>query len=56
MIDIEALHRDALVIDGLVYFSDGDAADLLAGNVNAVNLTVSFFEADFEAAADQVAG
>ena len=51
-----ALHADALIIDGLVYFSDGDVGPLRAGNVAACNLTISHFEADFAESCEQIAG
>jgi membrane dipeptidase len=50
------LQRDATILDGLVFYSDGDASSLKAAHVDAVNLTISHFEADFEETADQVAG
>lgn len=50
------LHDDAFVMDGLVYHSDGDATSLKAGGVDAINLTVAHFEADFTAACRQMAG
>lgn len=50
------VHRDAFVMDGLVYHSDGDAESLQAGGIDAVNLTVAHFEADFETACRQMAG
>ncbi|HUS98325.1 MAG TPA: membrane dipeptidase [Hyphomicrobiaceae bacterium] len=49
------LHDDALVIDGLVYQADGDVADLMAGGINAINVTVCHFEADFPQACDEIA-
>lgn len=49
-----AFHRDAFVMDGLVYHSDGDAATLKAGGIDAVNLTVAHFEADFAGACLQM--
>lgn len=52
----ESLWRDALVIDGLTFYGDGDAEGLHAAGVAAVNMTVSHFEADFEVAFDQLAG
>jgi membrane dipeptidase len=45
-----SLHNAALVVDGLVYHGDGDVTALRAGDVDALNLTVCHFEADFEAA------
>lgn len=48
--DGEALHRRLLVIDGLVFFSDGDAAELKAGSVAAANVTISAIAAGFEEA------
>lgn len=53
--DGRALHDDALVIDGLVYHCDGDATDLLAGGVNAINITSCHFEADFTQACEEIA-
>lgn len=50
-----ALHDDALVIDGLVYHTDGDVSDLLAGSIDALNVTVCHFEADFEQACQEMA-
>ncbi len=55
MVDAAALHRDALVIDGLMFHGDGHSAGLRAAGVDAVNITVCDFEADFEAACDGVA-
>ena len=52
----EALHRDATVIDGCVFYSDGDVAGLRAAHVAAVNLTVSHLDTGFEETTDQVAG
>ncbi len=51
-----ALHDAAFVMDGLVYHSDGDTATLNAGGIDAVNLTVAHFEADFATACRQMAG
>lgn len=48
-------HEDLLVIDGLVFFSDGDASSLKAGNLAAVNLTVTSPIADLEQAIDETA-
>ena len=50
-----SLHEDALVIDGLVYHADGDVTALKAGGVDAINVTVSHFEADFERACQETA-
>ena len=50
-----ALHDDALVIDALIYRCDGDATPLRTGGVDAVNLTVSGFWADYEATCDEIA-
>ncbi|MGH6953560.1 MAG: dipeptidase [Alphaproteobacteria bacterium] len=50
-----ALHRDSLVIDGLIFFSDGDVSALKAGGVDAVNLTVSNFITDFTTTCDEIA-
>ncbi|MVW69985.1 membrane dipeptidase [Bordetella sp. 15P40C-2] len=50
----QALHDRSIVIDGLIYFSDGDASDLLAGGVTAANVTVSDYRADPQRAFDEV--
>lgn len=44
------LHRDATIVDGLVFFSDGSTRDMLTGGVSAINLTISDMGADFEQA------
>ena len=54
-IDATKFHDDAFVMDGLVYHSDGDPWALKAGGINAINLTVAHFEADFETACCQMA-
>lgn len=54
--EAQALHRKSLVIDGLVFQSDGSDAVLRAGNVAAVNVTVCGLNADFQEACDQLAG
>ena len=54
MTDGIALHEDALVVDGLVYHCDGDVTDLLAGGVNAINVTTCHFEADFSQACSEI--
>jgi membrane dipeptidase len=51
----ERLWREAVVIDGLTFYGDGEAAGLRAAGIAAVNMTVSHFEADFETAFDQLA-
>ncbi len=53
--ETQRLWREALVIDGLTFYGDGDAAGLQTAGIAAVNMTVSHFEADFEAAFDQLA-
>jgi membrane dipeptidase len=55
MADAEALHRDAYVIDGLVYHCDGDVSDLKAGGIDALNITTCHFEADFPEACAEIA-
>jgi membrane dipeptidase len=55
MIDALKLHRDALVIDGLVYHCDGDVTDLKAGGIDALNVTTCHFEADFTQACAEIA-
>lgn len=49
------IHERALVVDGLVFQSDGSTELLREGNVAAVNVTVSGLNADFEASCDQIA-
>lgn len=56
MTDSSALHKDAIVIDGLMFHGDGDAGGLTRAGVDAVNITVCDFEADFEDACDRIAG
>ncbi len=51
-----AFHHAAFVMDGLVYHSDGEPATLRAGGIDAINLTVAHFEADFAGACRQMAG
>lgn len=51
----KALHEQSVVIDGLVFNCDGTDAPLRAGNVAAVNITVSGLNADFEEACDGIA-
>lgn len=38
------------VVDGLVFYSDGSARDMLRGGVHAINLTVTAMQSDFEQA------
>ncbi len=52
---MSGLHDDALVIDGLNFFGDGDPEPLRRGSVTAVNMTVSHFETGFEEALDGLA-
>ena len=54
-LDAKVLHRDALVIDGLVYHADGWPDHLQAGGINAINVTACHFECDFEQACQEVA-
>ena len=56
-IDPLALHNDALIIDGLIWYSDGDTRELREANVAAFNLTVQFtdVEAGFETCLDDIA-
>ena len=48
-------HEDLLVIDALLFFSDGDASPLRAGNVAAVNLTAINVLSGLEQAVDETA-
>ena len=56
-IDAGSLHDDALIIDGLLWYSDGDTRELQVGNVAAFNLTVQFtdVEAGYEVCLDDIA-
>jgi membrane dipeptidase len=45
-----------LVIDGLSYHSDGYTGDLRAGGINALNVTLNHFEADFTESCEKIAG
>lgn len=51
----EDVHAKALLIDGLMFRSDGSTELLRRGNVSAVNITVSGLHADFEEACDGIA-
>ncbi len=50
------LQNKALVIDGLSYHSDGYTGDLRAGGINALNVTMNHFEADFTESCEKIAG
>ena len=50
------LQNRALVIDGLSYHSDGYTGDLRAGGINALNVTLNHFEADFTESCEKIAG
>ncbi len=50
------LQARALVIDGLSYHSDGHTGDVRAGAIDALNVTVCHFEADFAEACGEIAG
>ena len=54
-VDAARLHREAVVIDGLVFTSDGNADILKAGGVTAVNVTVASLTGGLEDAVDQLA-
>lgn len=51
----EQVHRDALIVDGLGFGSDGYAGDLVKGNVAAINITVADVTGDFETCCDNLA-
>ena len=51
----QQFHREAHIVDGCVFFGDGSVDGLKNAGINAVTITVSHFEADFEQATDQVA-
>jgi len=55
MTDALALHKDALVIDSLVYHAAVWPDDLRAGNIDAIQVTACNFECDFEQACQEVA-
>jgi membrane dipeptidase len=50
-----ALHRSAIIIDGLGFGSDGTVEDLRAGNVAAINITVADVTGDFGTCCDNLA-
>ena len=56
--DARAIHQDAIIVDGLVWYSDGNTDELHAANLAAINLTVQFtdVEADFAVCLDDIAG
>ncbi|MBL6952271.1 MAG: membrane dipeptidase [Alphaproteobacteria bacterium] len=56
MVTAKELQEKSLVIDGLSYHSDGYTGDLRAGSVNALNVTIGHFEADFTESCEQIAG
>lgn len=49
------LHAESVVIDGLIFSSDGNADILLSGGITAANVTVIGLQAGFEEAVDQLA-
>lgn len=51
----EEIHRNALIVDGLGFGSDGYAGALIAGNVAAINITVADVTGDFELCCDNMA-
>lgn len=51
----QALHRSSLVIDGLIFLSDGAVEPIRAGGAHAANVTVSGFNTDFAETCDQMA-
>ena len=56
MTTAQDIQRNALVIDGLSYYSDGDTTGLRAGGIDALNVTTCHFEADYREACDRIAG
>lgn len=56
MTSAHEIQRRALIIDGLSYYSDGYTGDLRTGGVDALNVTVCHFEADYREACDRIAG
>lgn len=53
----EALHRDSIIIDGLIWHTDGDTHEFRDANVAAINLTIQStnVEASFEVCCDDLA-
>ena len=49
------IHRDAVIVDGLGFGSDGYAGALREGNVAAINITVVDVTGDFEKCCDDMA-
>ena len=49
-----ALHQDALIIDGLNFYSDGTTDVFRTGNVHAVNLTVAGLLSDYGQVCDEL--
>lgn len=56
MTTAQDIQQNALVIDGLSYYSDGDTAGLRTGGIDALNVTTCHFEADYREACDRIAG
>jgi membrane dipeptidase len=56
MTTAQDIQKNALVIDGLSYYSDGDTEGLRAGGIDALNVTTCHFEADYREACDRIAG
>jgi membrane dipeptidase len=56
MTTAQEIHQRALVIDGLSYYSDGYTSGLKTGGIDALNVTVCHFEADYREACDRIAG
>lgn len=52
---LRQLHADSVVIDGLIFCSDGNADILLAGGITAANVTVTGLQAGFMESVDQLA-
>ena len=50
-----ALHQTHFVFDGLTYLCDGTTTNLMAGGVNATNITVPAFEDDWAEACQKIA-
>ena len=50
------IQQRAMVIDGLSYYSDGHTGDLRTGGINALNVTVANFEAEYAETCDRIAG
>jgi membrane dipeptidase len=49
------IHDKMKIVDGLIFWSDGNSEKLVRGNVSVANITVCGFQADFATACDDIA-